>query len=65
MPRAELQAARKELHEMKDWLVAIQKKSALPSPHKMTPTRQEPTDPQNSQRGESDAGDRRPGEQGQ
>ena len=56
VPGAKLQVACKELHETKDWLVAIQKKSALPLPHKMTPTRQEPTDPLNSQRGESEAG---------
>ena len=46
-----------ELCETNDWLVAIQKKSALPLPHKMMPTRQEPTDPLSSQRGESEAGD--------
>ena len=56
MPGAKLQAARKELCETKDWLVAIQKKSALPLPCKMMPTRQEPTDPPNSQRGELEAG---------
>ena len=53
---AELQVAHKELHEMKDWLVAIQEKSALPSPHKKMPIRQGPTGPPGSQRGESEAG---------
>ena len=58
VPGAELQVERKELYETKEWLVAIQKKSAPLSPCKKTPIRQEPMDPPNSQRGESEAGHR-------
>ena len=54
---AELQAAHKELWATKEWLVAVQKKSAPPSPHPKTPTRQELMNPPNSQRGESEVGD--------
>ena len=57
MPGAELQVACKELREAKDWLAAIQKKSAPPSPHKKMPIRQEPMDLPDLQRGESEAGD--------
>ena len=54
----DLQAARKELREVKDWLTAVQqKKSALLSPRAKTPTAQEPTDVLKSPRGEVEAGD--------
>ena len=54
---AELQVARKELCEAKEWLATIQKRSVPPSPRKKTPTRQELTNPPDSQRGESEVGD--------
>ena len=57
MPGAKLQVVGKELHKTKDWLAAIQKKSAPPSPCKTMPTRPEPRDPPDSQRGESEVGD--------
>ena len=55
----ELQAARKELREVREWLTATQKKkkSTPLSPHVKTPTAQEPTNPPNSPRGESEIGD--------
>ena len=53
MPGTELQAVRKELWEVKEWLTAVQKKKSTPSlPHTKTPTAQEPTDVPNSPRGE-------------
>ena len=54
---ADLQVVRKELQEVKEWLVATQKKSIPSSPRPKTPTRQEPTSPLNSPRGESEVGD--------
>lgn len=57
MPGAELQVACKELCETKDWLAAIQEKSAPPSPCKKTPIMQEPKGPPGLQRGESEVGD--------
>ena len=58
LPGTDLQAACKELWEVKDWLTAIQqKKSALLSPRAKTPTAQEPTDVPKSPRGEEEAGD--------
>ena len=54
---AELQAACNELWEVKEWLVAAQKKSAPPSPHPKTLMRQELTSPLNSPRGELDVSD--------
>ena len=58
LPGADLQAARKELQDVKDWLVAIQQKKQAPALlHVKTPTVQEPTDVLKSPRGEVDAGD--------
>ena len=58
MPGTELQAARKELWEVREWLTATQKKKSTPlSPRAKTPTAQEPTSPPNSPRGESEIGD--------
>ena len=48
----ELQVARKELREAKEWLVATQKKSVPPSPHSKTPMRPELMSPPNLPRGE-------------
>ena len=56
MPGAELQAAHKELQEVKEWLVAAQKKSIPPSPCPKAPTRQELTSSPNLPRGESEVG---------
>ena len=57
MPGANLQAARKELQEAKEWLVAAQKKSVPSLPCPKMPTRQEPTSPLDSPRGELEVGD--------
>ena len=58
MPGVELQAARKELWDIKDWLAAIQQKKQAPaSPRAKTPTAQEPTAVLKSPRGEVDVGD--------
>ena len=57
MPGAKLQAVRKELREVKEWLVATQKKSTPLSPHPKMLTRQEPTSPPNLPRGELEVGD--------
>ena len=58
LPGVDLQAACKELRDVKDWLVAVQKKKQAPSsPHAKTPMVQEPTDVPKSPRGEVDAGD--------
>ena len=54
---AELQVVCKDLWEMKEWLVAIQKKSAPPLPCPKMPTRQDLMNPPNLQRGESEVGD--------
>ena len=55
---ADLQAARKELREVKDWLTAVRQKKQAPSLlHAKTPMAQEPTDVPMSPRGEVDAGD--------
>ena len=57
LPGADLQAARKELREVKDWLMAVQQKKSAPlSPHTKTPTAQEPMDVPKSPRGEVEAG---------
>ena len=54
----ELQAARKELRDVKDWLAAIQQKKQAPAlPCAKTPTAQEPTAVPKSPRGEVDVGD--------
>ena len=58
LPGADLQAAWKELRDIKDWLAAVQqKKQAAASPRAKTPTAQEPTVVPKSPRGEVDAGD--------
>ena len=58
LPGTDLQAARKELREVKDWLTAIQQKKSAPlSLHAKTPTAQEPTDVPKLPRGEEEAGD--------
>ena len=58
LPGAELQAARKELRDVKDWLAAVQQKKQAPaSPCAKTPTAQEPTAVSKSPRGEVDVGD--------
>ena len=58
MPGADLQATRKELREVKDWLTAVQQKKSAPvSPCTKTLTAQEPTDVPKSPRGEVEAGD--------
>ena len=58
LPGADLQAMRKELWDVKDWLVAIQQKKQAPSSlHVKTPTVQEPTDVPKSPRGEVDTSD--------
>ena len=59
MPGMELQATHKELQEVREWLTAAQKKKSTPSsPRAKTPMVQEPTNPPNSPRGESEIGDR-------
>lgn len=57
MPGAKLQAARKELHETREWLAAVQGKNTLPSPHRKTPVLKAPPDPPGSQSSESGTGD--------
>ena len=58
LPGAELQAVRKELRDVKDWLAAVQQKKQAPtSPRAKTPTAQEPTAVPKSPRGEVDVGD--------
>ena len=58
LPGADLQAAHKELWDVKDWLVAIQQKKQAPSsPCMKTLTAQEPTDVPKLPRGEVDTGD--------
>ena len=58
LPGADIQAARKELWDVKAWLAAIQQKKQAPtSPRADTPTAQEPTDGPKLPRGEVDAGD--------
>ena len=58
LPGADIQAARKELRDVKAWLAAVQQKKQAPtSPRAKTPTVQEPTDVPKSPRGEVDAGD--------
>ena len=58
LPGADLQAVRKELWEVKDWLTAVQQKKSAPlSLHAKTPTAQEPTDVPKLPRGEEEAGD--------
>ena len=57
LPGADIQAARKELRDIKAWLAAVQQKKQAPaSPRAKTPTAQEPTDGPKSPRGEVDAG---------
>ena len=56
LPGADIQAARKELRDVKAWLAAVQQKKQAPvSPRAKTPTAQEPTDGPKSPRGEVDA----------
>ena len=58
LPGVELQAARKELRDVKDWLAAVQQKKQAPtSPRAKTPTAQEPTAVPKSPRSEVDVGD--------
>ena len=58
LPGADLQAMRKELRDVKDWLAAIQQKKQAPaSLRTKTLTVQEPTDVPKSPRGEEEAGD--------
>ena len=58
LPGADIQAARKELWDVKAWLAAVQQKKQAPaSPHTDTPMAQEPTDGPKLPRGEVDAGD--------
>ena len=58
MPGADIQAARKELQDVKAWLAAVQQKKQAPtSPRAKTLTAQEPTDGPKSPRGEVDAGE--------
>ena len=53
---ADLQAVRKELRDVKDWLAAVQQKKQAPSSSRAkTPMAQEPTDVPKSPRGEVDA----------
>ena len=53
----DLQAARKELWEAKEWLLAVQKKNVPPLPHPETLTRPEPMSPPKAPRGQSEVGD--------
>ena len=56
LPGADLQAACKELREVKNWLTAVQQKKQAPSsPCMKTPMAQELTDVPTSPRGEVDA----------
>ena len=58
LPGVDLQATRKELRDVKDWLVAIQQKKQAPaSPCVKTPMAQEPTAVPKSPRGEVDVSD--------
>ena len=57
MPGDDLQAARKELWEAKEWLLAVQKKNVPPSPRPEMPTRPELTSPLKVPRGQSEVGD--------
>ena len=58
LPGAYIQAARKELRDVKAWLAAVQQKKQAPtSPCTKTPMAQESTDALKSPRGEVDAGD--------
>ena len=58
LPGVDLQAARKELREVKDWLMAIQQKKRAPLlPCVKTPTAKEPMDVPKSPRGEVEASD--------
>ena len=52
-----LQAAHIELQETREWLVAIQERSKLPTPCKETPTRHEPTNSLGSHKDALEAGD--------
>ena len=55
---ADIQAACKELWDIKAWLAAVQQKKQAPaSPRTKTPTAQESTDAPKLPRGEVDAGD--------
>ena len=58
LPGTDLQATRKELWDVKDWLAAIQQKKQAPlSLRAKTPMVQEPTDVPKSPRGEVDTSD--------
>ena len=56
MPGDNLQVARKELQEVKEWLVVVQKKSIPLSPRPKTPMGPELTSPPNAPRGQSEVG---------
>ena len=56
---ADIQAACKELRDIKAWLAAVQQKKQVPaSPRAKTPTAHKSTDAPKSPRGEVDAGDK-------
>ena len=58
LPGADIQAARKELRDVKAWLAVVQQKKQAPAlPRAKTPMAQEPTDGPKSPRGEVDAGE--------
>ena len=58
LPGADIQAACKELRDVKAWLAAVQQKKQAPmSPRANTPMAQEPMDVPKSPRGEVDTGD--------
>ena len=56
MPGVELQAVCKELWETREWLVAVQEQSKLPTPCKGMPTRHEPMNPLGLQKDTLEAG---------
>ena len=57
MPGGDLQTARKELWEAKEWLSAVQKKNVPLSPRPETSARCELTSPLKVPRGQSEVGD--------
>ena len=57
LPGADIQAARKELRDVKAWLATVQQKNRVPaSPRAKTPTVHESTEAPKSPRGEVDVG---------
>ena len=57
LPGADIQAARKELRDVKAWLATVQQKKQVPaSPRAKTPTAHESTDAPKSPRGGVDVG---------